>query len=102
MITLSTHDTKRSGDVRARLNVISEIPGEWEAAVRRWAEHNDRHRHHGYPDRNLEYLAYHTLVGAWPLDEERPTQFLNKAAREAKLHRAWTKPVSPYEDAVAE
>ncbi|TME50119.1 MAG: malto-oligosyltrehalose synthase [Chloroflexi bacterium] len=102
MLTLSTHDTKRSGDVRARLNVISEIPGEWEAAVRRWAEHNDRHRPHGYPDRNLEYLAYQTIVGAWPIDEERLTQFLNKAAREAKLHTSWTNPVAAYEDALAE
>ena len=102
MLTLSTHDTKRSGDVRARLNVISEIPGEWEAAVKRWAEHNDRHRPHGYPDRNLEYLAYQTIVGAWPIDEQRLTQFLNKAAREAKLHTSWTNPVAAYEDALAE
>ena len=102
MLTLSTHDTKRSGDVRARLNIISEIPGEWEAAVRRWAEHNDRHRPHGYPDRNLEYLAYQTIVGAWPIDEQRLTQFLNKAAREAKLHTSWTNPVAAYEDALAE
>src|SRR5207302_1825928 len=90
------------GDVRARLNIISEIPGEWEAAVRRWAEHNDRHRPHGYPDRNLEYLAYQTIVGAWPIDEQRLTQFLNKAAREAKLHTSWTNPVAAYEDALAE
>jgi (1->4)-alpha-D-glucan 1-alpha-D-glucosylmutase len=102
MLTLSTHDTKRSGDVRARLNVLSEMPGEWEAAVRRWSEHNDRHRPHGYPDRNLEYLTYQTIVGAWPIDQERLARFLNKAAREAKVHTSWTNPVPAYEGALAE
>jgi (1->4)-alpha-D-glucan 1-alpha-D-glucosylmutase len=102
MLTLSTHDTKRSGDVRARLNILSEIPGEWEAAVRRWSEHNDRHRPHGYPDRNLEYLAYQTIIGAWPIDQERVARFLNKAAREAKVHTSWTNPVPAYEDALSE
>jgi (1->4)-alpha-D-glucan 1-alpha-D-glucosylmutase len=101
LLTLSTHDTKRSGDVRARLDLLSEIPSDWAAAVRRWAEHNERHRHEGYPDRNLEYLAYQTLVGAWPLDSHRLTEFLLKAAREAKVHTSWTDPVAAYEDAVA-
>jgi (1->4)-alpha-D-glucan 1-alpha-D-glucosylmutase len=100
MLTLATHDTKRSGDLRARLNVLSEIPAEWEASVRRWSEHNDRHRPEGYPDRNLEYLAYQTLVGAWPIDRERLTAYLNKAAREAKVHTSWMNPVAAYEDAV--
>jgi len=100
MLTLSTHDTKRSGDVRARIDVLSEIPGEWEASVRRWAEHNDRYRTQGYPDRNLEYLAYQTLVGAWPLSAERLAQFLQKAAREAKVHTSWVNPAVAYEDAV--
>ena len=102
MLTLSTHDTKRSGDVRARLDLLSEIPGEWEAAVRKWAEHNDRYRTQGYPDRNLEYLAYQTLVGAWPLDADRLARFLQKAAREAKVHTSWVDPVAAYEDAVAQ
>jgi (1->4)-alpha-D-glucan 1-alpha-D-glucosylmutase len=101
MLTLTTHDTKRSADVRARLDVLSEIPGEWEAAVRRWAEHNDRYRTQGYPDRNLEYLIYQTLVGGWPLSAERLTQFLQKAAREAKVHTSWVDPVPAYEEAVA-
>lgn len=101
MLTLTTHDTKRSGDVRARIDLLSEIPSEWEAAVRRWSEHNDRHRPHGYPDRNIEYLAYQTLVGAWPIDRERLTRYLNKAAREAKLHTSWMSPVAAYEDALA-
>jgi (1->4)-alpha-D-glucan 1-alpha-D-glucosylmutase len=100
LLTRSTHDTKRSGDVRARIDLLAEIPAEWEAAVRRWSEHNDRHRAQGYPDRNLEYLAYQTLVGVWPLDAARLAEFLVKAAREAKLHTSWTDPVPGYEDAV--
>jgi len=102
MLTLSTHDTKRSADVRARLHLLSEIPAEWEAAVRHWAEHNERYRSQGYPDRNLEYLIYQTLVGAWPIDAERLKQFLVKAAREGKAHTSWIDPVPAYEDAIAE
>jgi (1->4)-alpha-D-glucan 1-alpha-D-glucosylmutase len=101
MLTLTTHDTKRSADVRARLDVLSEVPGEWEAAVRRWAEHNDRYRTQGYPDRNLEYLIYQTLVGGWPLSAERLGQFVQKASREAKVHTSWVDPVVAYEEAVA-
>jgi (1->4)-alpha-D-glucan 1-alpha-D-glucosylmutase len=100
MLTLSTHDTKRSGDVRARTNLLSEIPAEWELAVRRWAEHNERHRVQGYPDRNLEYLMYQTMVGAWPLDEARLVAFLQKAAREAKVHTSWINPVPAFDDAL--
>jgi (1->4)-alpha-D-glucan 1-alpha-D-glucosylmutase len=102
MLTLSTHDTKRSADVRARLHLLSEMPAEWEAAVRHWAEHNERYRSQGYPDRNLEYLMYQTLVGAWPIDAERLKQFLVKAAREGKAHTSWIDPVPAYEDAIAE
>ncbi|HLZ95787.1 MAG TPA: malto-oligosyltrehalose synthase [Candidatus Dormibacteraeota bacterium] len=102
MLTLATHDTKRSGDVRARIDVLSEIPAEWDAAVRRWAEHNDPYRSQGYPDRALEYLVYQTLVGAWPIDEARLVAFLRKAAREAKVHTSWTNPVAAYEDAIAQ
>ncbi len=102
MLTLSTHDTKRSADVRARLHLLSEMPAEWEAAVRHWAEHNERYRSQGYPDRNLEYLIYQTLVGAWPIDAERLKQFLLKAAREGKAHTSWIDPVPAYEDAIAE
>jgi len=102
MLTLATHDTKRSADVRARLHLLSEMPAEWEAAVRHWAEHNERYRSQGYPDRNLEYLIYQTLVGAWPIDAERLKQFLLKAAREGKAHTSWIDPVPAYEDAIAE
>src|SRR6266699_2660580 len=102
MLTLSTHDTKRSGDVRARTNLLSEIPAEWESAVRRCAEHNERHRVQGFPDRNLEYLMYQTMVGAWPVDEHRLVAFLQKAAREAKVHTSWINPVQAFEDALTQ
>jgi len=102
MLTLATHDTKRSADVRARLSLLSEMSAEWDAAVRRWAEHNERYRTQGYPDRSLEYLMYQTLVGAWPIDVVRVSQFLQKASREAKTHTSWMDPVTAYEDAVAQ
>ena len=102
MLTLSTHDTKRSADVRARLALLSELPGEWDASVRHWSEHNDKFRSQGYPDRGLEYLMYQTLVGAWPIDEERLTHFLLKSAREAKTHTSWINPVPAYEDGMTQ
>ena len=76
MSASSTHDTKRSEDVRARINVLSEMPGEWYRAIRRWRELNrsaktrvdDRHA----PDANEEYLLYQTLVGTWPLYPMNP------------------------------
>jgi len=100
MLTLSTHDTKRGADVRARINVLSEIPGVWRAAVERWAEANDRHRHDGWPDRNAEYLLYQTLLGAWPIDAARVVEFMAKATREAKVHTSWGDPVADYDDAL--
>ena len=93
MLTLSTHDTKRSGDVRARLNVLSELPAAWAAAVGRWAGIGDRYRRGGWPDGNAEYLLYQTLVGSWPLDVERTVAFMAKATREAKVHTSWADPV---------
>jgi (1->4)-alpha-D-glucan 1-alpha-D-glucosylmutase len=101
MLTLSTHDTKRSADVRARINLLSEIPLEWDEAVRRWGDHNQRHRSQGYPDRNIEYLMYQTLVGAWPLDLARLTAFLQKAAREARVHTSWMNPATGYEETLS-
>ncbi|HEY8555284.1 MAG TPA: malto-oligosyltrehalose synthase [Burkholderiales bacterium] len=116
MLATSTHDTKRSEDVRARINVISEIPGEWRAAVARWARINRSKRRRlesGYaPDRNDEYLLYQTLVGAWPLEEldaagleafrERIEAYLLKAVREAKVYTSWINPNVEYEEAVQE
>lgn len=102
MLATSTHDTKRSEDVRARLNTLSEIPEAWAEAVTRWAAHNERHRRNGWPDRNLEYLLYQTLVGAWPIEVERVRQYLEKATREAKAFTSWTQPNAGYEQAVAD
>jgi (1->4)-alpha-D-glucan 1-alpha-D-glucosylmutase len=100
LLTLSTHDTKRSADVRARIDLLSEIPRAWEDAVGRWTETNAAHRRDELPDRNVEYLLYQTLVGAWPIDAERMVAFLRKAVREAKVHTSWTNPAAEYEDAV--
>jgi (1->4)-alpha-D-glucan 1-alpha-D-glucosylmutase len=102
LLSTSTHDTKRSGDVRARLHVLSEVPAEWSAAVERWAAHNARHRAGAAPSRNDEYLLYQTLVGAWPLTLERAQQYMQKAAREAKTHTSWRAPDAAYERALAE
>jgi (1->4)-alpha-D-glucan 1-alpha-D-glucosylmutase len=102
MLTLSTHDTKRTADVRARLDLLSEIPLEWGKAVERWADHNQRYRSQGYPDRNIEYLMYQTLVGAWPIEVSRLSGFLRKAARESKEHTTWLNPDAGYEDALAQ
>jgi (1->4)-alpha-D-glucan 1-alpha-D-glucosylmutase len=111
---MSTHDTKRSEDVRARLNVLSEMPDEWAARVKRWFGLNARLRRnlHGAaaPHPNDEYLFYQTLVGAWPLEPaaageaeafvERVQAYLRKAMREAKVRTRWTDPDEPYENAV--
>jgi (1->4)-alpha-D-glucan 1-alpha-D-glucosylmutase len=96
----TTHDTKRSEDVRARLNLLSEIPGEWQEAVRRWAVQNEKHRRGDAPDRNDEYLIYQTLAGAWPISGERLDRYLEKAMREAKSHSSWTDPDPDYEAGV--
>jgi len=79
MTTLSTHDTKRSEDVRARLAVLAELPREWAPRMRRWAGA------HPLPERSLELLAWQNLVGAWPIGAERMAAYLTKAAKEAKL-----------------
>ncbi|MFC4945335.1 malto-oligosyltrehalose synthase [Pseudonocardia sp. GCM10023141] len=89
MTTLSTHDTKRSEDVRARLAVLAEIPGEWAAVLRRWSAA------HPLPERSLELLAWQNLVGAWPISAERFAAYLGKASKEAKL-------VTSHVDAVPE
>jgi len=114
MSATSTHDTKRSEDVRARINVLSEAPGEWYRAIRRWRELNraaktrldDRYA----PGANEEYLLYQTLVGTWPLYPMNPTEheayvrriegYMQKALHEAKVHTSWVNPNSAYEQAV--
>lgn len=101
LLATSTHDTKRSEDVRARLNVLSEMPGEWEQAVRRWSQQAARYRSGALPDANDEYLLYQTLAGAWPLGEERAQAYMLKAARESKRHTSWANQDEAYEQALA-
>ena len=104
MTTLSTHDTKRSDDVRARLAVLSEIPDEFHEALLRWSRRNNELRAElklgEYPDRNMEYFFYQTLIGAWPLSLERAQEYLLKAAREAKQETSWTVNNTRYEEAL--
>ncbi len=119
MNATSTHDTKRSEDVRARINVLSEIPTEWEAQVKRWRELNEEHKktssentksgkdQRTIPDANDEYFLYQNLVGVFPFsaDEqeyadftERIKQYVIKSVREAKVHTAWITPDTDYEE----
>lgn len=105
MTTLSTHDTKRSDDVRARLAVLSEIPGKFKAAVQRWSRMNSAFRTKGpgagaMPDRNTEYLYYQTLIGAWPLPMERAQAYMLKAVREAKQQTSWVANNKEFEEAL--
>ncbi len=120
MLASSTHDTKRSEDVRARINVLSELPREWQAALSRWSRQNNRKKTlvdgTPAPDRNDEYLLYQTLIGSWPLansadgpgltaqewDEfrERIAAYMQKATKEAKVHTSWVNPNAAYDAAV--
>jgi len=110
-LAVSTHDTKRSADVRARLDVLTELPREWAACVRRWHSWNRplRRRHAGValPDRVTEYLVYQSLVGVWPLQDallgslrSRLEAYALKAAREAKRHTSWRRPDPAFESAL--
>jgi (1->4)-alpha-D-glucan 1-alpha-D-glucosylmutase len=99
MTTLSTHDTKRSEDVRARLATLSELPDEWGARVTTWRAMTAAHRPPAL-DANTEYLFWQTLVGAWPIGTDRLTAYLEKATREAKRRTTWTEPDEEYDTAV--
>jgi (1->4)-alpha-D-glucan 1-alpha-D-glucosylmutase len=107
----STHDTKRSEDVRARINVLSEMADDWRAAVERWRAANDRKKKavagRAAPDACEEYFLYQTLVGAWPLDEselpalcERLPAVIEKSLREAKRNTSWLNPDAEWEAGV--
>ncbi|MGB7267870.1 MAG: malto-oligosyltrehalose synthase, partial [Terracidiphilus sp.] len=100
MNTLSTHDTKRADDVRARLAVLTEIPGTWRSALHRWSRRNQQFKTGNLPDRNTEYLLYQTLIGAWPITVDRMTTYMEKAAREAKEQTSWTQQNKEFEDAL--
>jgi (1->4)-alpha-D-glucan 1-alpha-D-glucosylmutase len=106
----ATHDTKRGEDVRARVNVLSEMPTRWKEAVLKWRALNRRFKSDvddtPVPDPNEEYLLYQTLVGAWPFEEpdasfvDRIAGYMVKALREAKVHTSWLSPDEQYEAAV--
>jgi (1->4)-alpha-D-glucan 1-alpha-D-glucosylmutase len=114
LLTTSTHDTKRSEDVRARLNVLSEIPDEWQRYLSRWNRLNRKKKLvlHGriVPNRNDEYLLYQTLLGVWPVNRmtaaehqeftARIRDYMVKATREAKVDSDWISPNVPYEEAL--
>jgi (1->4)-alpha-D-glucan 1-alpha-D-glucosylmutase len=109
MNATATHDTKRGEDVRARLNVLSEIPEEWEKQVKRWSEINRSKKSdlsgRAVPVANDEYFFYQTLVGAFPFYESERAEFIGrikdytlKSVREAKVHTAWLRPDTEYEE----
>jgi (1->4)-alpha-D-glucan 1-alpha-D-glucosylmutase len=114
MIATSTHDSKRSEDVRARINVLSEVPNEWKSNLMKWNKSNKKKKliieSQSIPDRNEEYLLYQTLIGAWPFGTmEKPEyeifikriqDYMIKALREAKVNTSWINPYSEYENAV--
>ncbi|HVV21818.1 MAG TPA: malto-oligosyltrehalose synthase, partial [Pseudonocardiaceae bacterium] len=95
MTTLSTHDTKRSEDVRARLAVLSEVPGEYADAVDRWSAIRP------IDEPALNLLAWQALVGAWPIGADRLRDYLEKAAKEGKVRTTWTEHDEPFEQDVA-
>lgn len=113
MLTSSTHDTKRSEDVRARIDALSEMPREWRTALNRWARSNRRQktRVEGTlaPDRNDEYLFYQALLGVWPFGAEqadaelidRLEAYMLKAIHEAQVHTSWINPNEEYDQAVS-
>jgi (1->4)-alpha-D-glucan 1-alpha-D-glucosylmutase len=112
--TTSTHDSKRSEDVRARISVLSEMPEAWRERLYRWSALNEPHRiqveDDKAPDRNVEYLLYQTLLGAWPVepysDDEyaafvgRIQAYMEKATHEAKVHTSWINPNADYDQAL--
>lgn len=116
MLSTSTHDSKRSEDVRARINVLSEFPEEWDRQLKRWSRINRNKKrlvdNELAPSANDEYLLYQILLGACPLEtldaagyenfRERIANYMLKAVKEAKAHSSWTKPNEEYHRAVVE
>lgn len=114
LLSTSTHDTKRGEDVRARINVLSELPQEWRNCLTRWSRLNKKKKvvvnGQSAPDPNEEYLLYQTLLGAWPFQiknqeeyrnfQERIQEYMQKAIKEAKIHTSWINPNKEYDEAV--
>ncbi|MGE5193234.1 MAG: malto-oligosyltrehalose synthase, partial [Deltaproteobacteria bacterium] len=112
LLATATHDTKRGEDVRARINVLSEIPQQWKTRLSQWSRTNKRFKRDvdgmPAPGRNDEYLLYQTLLGTWPFEPrdagrdayvERIQQYMLKATREAKMNTSWISPNEAYETA---
>lgn len=104
----STHDTKRGEDARARLNVLTDNPEAWFAAVDEWRELNIDIKTSNIPDANGEYFIYQTLTGTYPMPgqstdgyEERLQQYIQKAFREAKVHTGWGAPDTDFEETMS-
>ena len=112
LLATSTHDTKRSEDVRARIAVLSELADEWKLHLSRWTRLNRSRRRQvdggPAPNREDEYLFYQTLLGVWSPDEStasliaRLSEYMVKAAREAKRATSWISPNAEYERALTE
>jgi (1->4)-alpha-D-glucan 1-alpha-D-glucosylmutase len=102
MLATSTHDNKRSEDVRARIDVLTELPERWASALQRWSTMNHACWKGREPDRHAEYLLYQTLIGAWPISTERLSAYLLKACREAKIKTSWLEPNVDYEAGLRE
>ena len=116
MLATSTHDTKRSGDVRARINVLSEMTAIWRQTIERWSRFNRSRKREvdgrPAPSPNDEYLLYETLVGSWPVEDlddaganayrQRIEAYVVKAAREAKVRTSWASVNAAYEDALVQ
>jgi (1->4)-alpha-D-glucan 1-alpha-D-glucosylmutase len=111
MNATATHDTKRGEDVRARINVLSEIPKEWKLHLRRWETVNKKFKQTvngaSVPDGNEEYTLYQTLIGMYPFQKTerkrvipRLEGYIEKMLREAKIHSFWSEPNIEYENAV--
>jgi (1->4)-alpha-D-glucan 1-alpha-D-glucosylmutase len=104
MTALSTHDTKRSDDVRARMVVLSEVPDAFDEAVKRWSRANAKHRGgrkmKDKIDTGTEWFLYQTLVGVWPISAERMREYMRKAMREAKVRTSWVANNAEYEKAL--
>jgi (1->4)-alpha-D-glucan 1-alpha-D-glucosylmutase len=89
LLVTQTHDTKRSGDARARIGALASLAGSWTAHVRRWYELTDELVDDGAPDASERYLTFQTLVAVWPISSERLESYLQKALREAKRNTDW-------------
>lgn len=100
MTTLSTHDTKRGEDVRARLAALTEVPSRWRTVLNRWARINASLKTRNLPDRNTEYFLYQTIIGTWPISRDRLVTYMEKAVREAKQQTSWTQQNKEFEDAL--